>query len=75
MYAVLIGLSRVVVGAHYATDVIGGLVLGVVIAVAITALVRAIPSLHLQTVARTSTPSTLSSRPGKRASRSSRRSV
>jgi membrane-associated phospholipid phosphatase len=35
VYAVLIGLSRIIVGAHYPTDVIGGIVVGVLGAYAI----------------------------------------
>jgi membrane-associated phospholipid phosphatase len=35
-YAVLIALSRVVVGAHYATDVLGGVLLGVTVAIVVT---------------------------------------
>ena len=35
-YAALIAISRVVVGAHYATDVVGGVLLGVVLAIAVT---------------------------------------
>jgi len=31
VWAVLVALSRVVLGRHYATDVLGGLVLGVVV--------------------------------------------
>jgi membrane-associated phospholipid phosphatase len=39
VYATVVAASRVIVGAHYATDVLGGLLLGATLAIAVTAAV------------------------------------